>query len=159
MQFRTTCFAKDALLVCWPSSVDFGLFLRPSSTFTKAFSWKNPIYLYKWCSNSKKYRQYVTLITFVLSSAMTTWHTLMSDDKTKVWRPQESFDLYPTGWPKSKFLISNGSTARTNHIWSYVGKVKIGLRGGSFFLVSANFYIHFKYKGEKWQFSSSASMV
>ena len=64
-----------------------------------------------------------------------------------------------TGWPKSKFLISNGSTAGSNHIWSYVGKVKIGLRGGSFFLLSANFYIHFKYKGEKWQFSSSASMV
>ena len=64
-----------------------------------------------------------------------------------------------TGWPKSKFLISNGSTAEIDHIWDYVGKVKIGLRGGSFFLVSANFYIHFKYKGQKWQFSSSASMV
>ena len=49
-----------------------------------------------------------------------------------------------TGWPKSKFLISNGSTAEINHIWAYVGKVKIGLRGSSFFLTSAHFFIHFK---------------
>ena len=76
--------------------------------------------------------------------------------------PHFGFDnpkIENTGWPKSKFFISNGSTAEADHIWSYVGKVKIGLRGGSFFLVSANFYIHFKYKGEKWQFSTSASEV
>ena len=42
------------------------------------------------------------------------------------------FKKYSTGWPKSKFFISNGSTAKTMHIIPYVSKVKIGLRGGSF---------------------------
>ena len=32
-----------------------------------------------------------------------------------------------------KFLISNGCNSETNHLWPYVGKAKMRLRGGSFF--------------------------
>ena len=46
---------------------------------------------------------------------------------------------YDTGWPKSKSVISNGSESELKHVWPHVGKAKIGLRGGSFFPVSANF--------------------
>ena len=55
-----------------------------------------------------------------------------------VWKKRNSlspkffFVKSTTGWPKSKFLISNDSTAKTMHIWPHIGKVKIGLRGGSF---------------------------
>ena len=55
-----------------------------------------------------------------------------------VWKKRNSlspkffFVKSTTGWPKSKFLILNGSTAKTMHIWPLVGKVKIGLRGYSF---------------------------
>ena len=38
-----------------------------------------------------------------------------------------------TGWPKSKLFISNGCNSESMHFWPYVGKVKMGLRGGSFF--------------------------
>ena len=46
---------------------------------------------------------------------------------------------FHTGWPKSKSGISNGSESVTKHSWPHVGKAKIGLRGGSFFSVSADF--------------------
>ena len=45
-----------------------------------------------------------------------------------------------TGWPKSKSVISNGSESETEHFWTHVCKVKIGLRGGSFFWQKLNFW-------------------
>ena len=44
-----------------------------------------------------------------------------------------------TGWPKSKFPFSNCYNSETRLFWPHVGKAKIGLRGGTFFLVSADF--------------------
>ena len=38
-----------------------------------------------------------------------------------------------TGWPKSKFFISNGSIFKMAHIWPHIGKAKMCLRGGGFF--------------------------
>ena len=39
-----------------------------------------------------------------------------------------------TGWPKSKLPFSKGYYSETKHFWPHVGKAKMRLRGGSFFL-------------------------
>jgi len=42
--------------------------------------------------------------------------------------------LETTGWPKSKLPFSKGHNSETKHFWPHIGKVKMHLRGGSFFL-------------------------
>ena len=39
-----------------------------------------------------------------------------------------------TGWPKSKLPFSKGFNSETKLFWPHVGKAKMRLRGGSFFL-------------------------
>ena len=38
-----------------------------------------------------------------------------------------------TGWPKSKFEICFGYNSKIMNFWPYVGKAKMGLKGGGFF--------------------------
>ena len=38
-----------------------------------------------------------------------------------------------TGWPKSKFFISNSHSSETMYIWPHVVKTKMGLKSGGFF--------------------------
>ena len=47
--------------------------------------------------------------------------------------------LIITGWPKSKFVISNGSSSELVHISPQVGKAKMCLRSGSFLWLKINF--------------------
>ena len=55
-----------------------------------------------------------------------------------IWRENSRFSAH-TGWPKSKFLISNGYNSETKHFRPHVGKAKMRLRGGSFFRFSKKF--------------------
>ena len=89
-----------------------------------------------------------------------------------------SSKLATTGWPKSKFPISNDCTSVCVHFWPHVGKAKMCLRGGSLFQFSKiclHFFsclftiqlfvynsavcLHFSAKSRFWLFCSKLTPV
>ena len=84
-------------------------------------------------------------VTFSSDIYYGTIHNVSEFTKCFTWKVMGEILHYwiivPTGWPKSKFPISNGYSSVSEHFWPHVGKVKMCLKGGSFFMRFSWFFI------------------